>query len=241
MPTEEDDNDHAIIATTTVAAITTTLPPQPPGTNTAEITPSHQPDRPVKPKPSTTKGASPSTSPTDEEQTAEPAASSNSNWLPSFLPTLGVSASTQVWIYGSLALIVVFCCGLGIYFFMARRKRLRNNPREDYEFELLDEEEAEGLAGGAEKRGMAGKSARKTRGGELYDAFAGGSDDEDEDGPSNQYHDRTDSASPPVNEKRGGFQEEGSEDGEGVHHVVGGDDDSDDDEEETQALRGARR
>ena len=45
---------------------------------------------------------------------------------------------------------------------------------------VLDETEAEGLAGGTEKHGVAGKSARKTRGGELYDAFAGGSD-EDED------------------------------------------------------------
>ena len=70
MPNEEDDNDHAIIATTTVAAITTTLPPQPSGTNTAEITPSHQPDRPVNSKPS-------SSSPTDEEQTAEPSASNS--------------------------------------------------------------------------------------------------------------------------------------------------------------------
>ncbi|KAK4218248.1 peptidase S8/S53 domain-containing protein [Rhypophila decipiens] len=242
MPTEEDDNDHALIATTTAAAVvTTTLPPQGGGTSAPLTTPTNQPDRPTPNKPTGAKGSSPTASATSGEQAAETSAAA-STWLPSFLPTFGVSASTQAWIYGSLALIIVFCCGLGVYLYMARRKRLRNNPRQDYEFELLDEEEAEGLAGGAEKQGLAAgsKGSRKTRGGELYDAFAGGSDDEDDDDEaegSAVYHDRSDSTSPQgrINEKRAAFQDDGSEDEDEHHHVVGGSDDDDDDDDESDS------
>ncbi len=172
MPTEEDDNDHALISTTTVEGTTQTLPPVPVSTSPEVVTanPSDHPDRPVNAKP--TDGADQTTS---EEEAAQ---TSQSTWLPSFLPTFGVSASTQAWIYGAAGLILAFCCGLGVYLWLARRRRLRNNPRGDYEFELLEEDEAEGLATG-EKR-FAGKKGRRTRGGELYDAFAGGSDDEDE-------------------------------------------------------------
>ncbi|KAK0618528.1 peptidase S8/S53 domain-containing protein [Bombardia bombarda] len=231
MPTEEDDNDHALVSTTTVAATTTSLPPQTIATVTGK--PTDQPDRPVNNKPSQTSsqgGVLPTS--TQDEQTAETTTASNSTWLPSFLPTFGVSASTQAWIYGALALIVIFCSSLGVYFYIARRKRLRNNPRDDYEFELIDETEAEGLAGdGAEKRGLVtGKKGRRTRGGELYDAFAGGSDDEDdedEDGPVNQYRDRPDN-------------ERGSPAGT-EHHVIGGDDDDSDDEEEMPLRSGGRR
>ncbi|KAK3942105.1 peptidase S8/S53 domain-containing protein [Diplogelasinospora grovesii] len=247
MPTEEDDNDHAIIATTTVPASTTTLPPNLVPTTGPEITdtPSDHPDRPVNSKPTQSSSAT-----EDESAPAAETTPANSTWLPSFLPTFGVSASTQAWIYGSLALIAIFCSGLGVYMWMARRKRLRNNPRNDYEFELLDEEEAEGLAGGGrgEKRGVAGgKKGRgnKTRGGELYDAFAGGSDDEDEledDFDHNhQYRDRADndregSGSPVVNEKQG-LPEGEDEDEE--HHVVG--DSDDEEEEEEQPLHGGSR
>lgn len=56
---------------------------------------------------------------------------------------------------------------------MQRRKRLRNNPRDDYEFEVLDtEEETRGLNIDA-----SGKKVKR-RAGELYDAFAGESDEE---------------------------------------------------------------
>ncbi|CRK06518.1 hypothetical protein BN1708_017084, partial [Verticillium longisporum] len=105
-------------------------------------------------------------------------APTNSNWI-SWLPSFGASTKAQVWIYGALALIVAFCSGLGIWFFIARRRKLRNSPRDDYEFELLNEDESEGLNRG-EKGAAAGGKGRRTRGGELYDAFAGGSDDEEE-------------------------------------------------------------
>ena len=56
---------------------------------------------------------------------------------------------------------------------MQRRKRLRNNPRDDYEFEMLDETD---LGGGPD--GAATGRKPKRRAGELYDAFAGESDEE---------------------------------------------------------------
>ena len=93
------------------------------------------------------------------------------SFLPSFFPTFGVSKKTQIWIYGAAGLIVAFCVGLGIYSIVQRRKRLRNNPRDKYEFEMVgteDDDEA--------RRGLNRHKAR--RGGELYDAFADGSDDD---------------------------------------------------------------
>jgi kexin len=70
-------------------------------------------------------------------------------------------------------LIILFCAGLGAYFFIQRRKRLRNNPRDDYEFAVLDTaEDDRGVNGDAN-----GKKAKR-RAGELYDAFAGESDEE---------------------------------------------------------------
>ncbi|KAK1755080.1 peptidase S8/S53 domain-containing protein [Echria macrotheca] len=239
MPTEDEDDNHAITSTITAPASTTTIAPDPAATNTQAISiPSDHPDRPVNSKPTGTSDA-PLPSATQDEQEAEP---TKSTWLPSFLPDLGVSASTQAWIYGALALIVVFCCGLGIYLWIARRRRLRNNARDNYEFELLDEEEAEGLATG-EKRGAAGGGvggkggkAGKTRGGELYDAFAGGSDDEDDE--FGGYRDRpVDEVSPRVSEKRerhGGSDEDEEEEG---HHVIGDDDSEGEDEEEGRPLR----
>ena len=233
MPTEEDDNDHAQIATTTIAASTPTVVPNPVST-AAEVTanPSDHPDRPVNTKP--TDDAKPTAG---EEETAQ---SSPSTWLPSFLPTFGVSASTQAWIYGSLGLIVAFCCGLGVYLWLARRKRLRSSPRDDYEFELLDEAEAEGLASG-EKR-LNGKKARRTRGGELYDAFAGGSDDED-DFAEDGYHDggSDEGAGRRFNEKRGPRDGDDADEEEEEHHVVGDDDEASDDEHDATAVHGGRR
>jgi kexin len=98
------------------------------------------------------------------------------SFLPSFFPTFGVSKRTQIWIYGSIGLIVVFCIGLGAYFLVQRRKRLRNNPRDAYEFEMVadaDDDEQRGLT----SRKGRGKGRAK-RGGELYDAFAGESEDD---------------------------------------------------------------
>lgn len=124
--------------------------------------------------------------PTDEPSTATPSPIPSDTFLPSFFPTFGVSKRTQIWIYGSLALILCFCAGLGIYFLVQRRKRLRNIPRDDYEFEALETEDQN-----AAMNGNAARRKGEPMAGALYDAFRGGSDeelfssDEDED----PYHD----------------------------------------------------
>ncbi|RVX69843.1 hypothetical protein B0A52_05677 [Exophiala mesophila] len=191
LPDEHDD-DHetapADVSTTSIDAGNhpTTLPAQP----TDHI------DRPTKPKPSvessagssessnggttevpaaTSTGASMETgSATATDSTAAATHTYSESFLPGFFPTFGVSKRTQVWIYGSLGLIIVFCAGLGAYFFVQRRKRLRSNPRDAYEFEMVGDEDAE------EQQGLKSRSrgGRVRRGGELYDAFAGESDDD---------------------------------------------------------------
>lgn len=173
MPTEEDDADHDA-ETTTQAAATTTLPADPHATNSVTHPtdlPSDHPNRPTKPGMASATGSS--------AAAAAAATASNSTWLPSFLPTFGAAPHTLGWIYGAMGLIVLFVVGLGIWWYVMRRRRLRNSPRDAYEFELLNEEEGERLAGGG-AAGEKGSGQRRTRGGELYDAFAGGSDDEDE-------------------------------------------------------------
>ncbi|KAJ9619968.1 pheromone processing endoprotease [Taxawa tesnikishii (nom. ined.)] len=86
------------------------------------------------------------------------------HFLPSAFPTFGVSKRTQVWIYGAATLILVFCVSL------------RRNARDEYEFEVLDDgDDDDGAANGA----VPGAKAKKRRGGELYDAFAEDSADED--------------------------------------------------------------
>lgn len=166
---------------------TSVTPGGPAQTPSAE--PSDHIDRPTKPKPSETTGDTSDAFVTvtatntisvpvaTTTVTSEPTHTYSDSFLPSFFPTFGVSKRTQVWIYGSLALIIIFCAGLGIYFFIQRRKRLRNNPRDAYEFEMVgdgDEDEQRGLT----SRGGRGKG-RARRGGELYDAFAGESDEDD--------------------------------------------------------------
>ncbi|KAI1638922.1 pheromone processing endoprotease KexB [Biscogniauxia mediterranea] len=169
MPEENDDDNHDVTTTATPAVSTTSLPPPADPTNTGVPSlPTDHPDRPVKPS-NTAVGSGPTG--TSEAEAAE-TTGTGSSWLPSFLPTFGVSSSTQVWIYGSIVLIVIFCAGLGAWLWFVRRKRLRNNPRDAYDFQPLNEEEMEGL-NPAEK-------GQRRRGGELYDAFAGGSEDEDD-------------------------------------------------------------
>ncbi|KAL2173514.1 peptidase S8/S53 domain-containing protein [Thermothelomyces heterothallicus CBS 202.75] len=255
MPTEEDDDDHDVIATTTATAATTTIS-KPEATGSVPADATDQPNRPVNSKPTGTSSAGASPAETSSSSSAE--TDKTNTWLPSFLPTFGVSAATQAWIYGSLVLIVLFCAGLGIYLYLARRKRLRNKTRTDYEFELLDDdddddEEAAALTrgggggGGGEKgvvgSGGGGKRGRRTRGGELYDAFAGESDEDSDDndfaggggGGGGGYRDRSDSRSRSsdgsgspigISEKLPGRRD--SSDGEEEHHVVGDDDDDDD-------------
>lgn len=157
MPMEDDDDDGRISANVT----TTTVAPGSASTGVM-ANPSDHIDRPVNTKPtSTPKPAESSTAP-----------SSADNTPPHYFPIIAVSKRTQIWIYGALAIIILFCAGLGTYFYLQRRKRIRNN-RSDYEFDMLDDED-----GAAGKIGTAKGRRVKKRAGELYDAFAGESDEE---------------------------------------------------------------
>ncbi|KAI9047749.1 hypothetical protein LZ554_008459 [Drepanopeziza brunnea f. sp. 'monogermtubi'] len=223
MPNDEDDDDHAeVIATTTIAGTTTTIPPVSIPTTPLTPNPSDHPDRPTKPTSSAAGETTPTSSPTPSASVTPP-----SSWLPPFFPTFGVSSKTQVWIYGAAALIVIFCSGLGIYMYMARRQRLRNNPRDEWEFDLLEEDEADGLNGA----GKMGKKGGKRRAGELYDAFAAGSEDESE----GEYADGVEGG----DEREKKLYEESDDEG---RHVIGSDDEDDEDEgsNEKSGSRGER-
>ena len=175
MPTEHDDDDHdtipADVGTTTLSAGApqTELPVQP----SDHIT------RPVNAKPTSVTSTTADSSSTPS--TTSPASSVASDitptptptfLLPSIFPTFGVSPRTQIWIYGAVATIVLFCTALGIFFCVWRRRRARIN-RADYEFEMLnDQDAAAGVPLSADGRRV------KKRAGELYDAFAGESDEE---------------------------------------------------------------
>lgn len=217
MPNEHDDDNHAeIISTTTIAGITQAVTPLP----TASVLPGNptdHPDRPINVKPSNT--ASPEISST---ATSAPVATatSHSSWLPSFFPTFGVSSKTLIWIYGAGGLILAFCGGLGVYLYIARRKRLRNNPRDEWEFDIIEDEEADGLTSNARGVG-AGKKGGKRRAGELYDAFAAGSDEESE----GEYADEG------GDEREKKLYDDDS-DGEG-HHVIGEESDAEEDNEKS--------
>lgn len=176
MPDEHDD-DHE---TASADVSTTSIDPGPPPTG-LPANPTDHIDRPTKPKPTdevestvtaTTTVAVPGTTVT---QTGEPTHTYSDSFLPSFFPTFGVSKKTQIWIYGATGLIIVFCMGLGIYSIVQRRKRRRNNPRDGYEFEMVGTEDDDDA-----RRGLGGQrgARRPRRGGELYDAFAGESDEE---------------------------------------------------------------
>ncbi|KAK3208249.1 hypothetical protein GRF29_77g94665 [Pseudopithomyces chartarum] len=224
LPTEHDDDDHDVIVDHPAHTTSISVPSS--GTKTATVNPSEMPTRPVNQKPSSkptdveqSQDSSATLAPSMTPSAAAPTASSSAsataspeNFLPSIFPTFGVSKRTQIWIYGSIGLIIVFCGALATYLFLARRKRLQSS-RDNYEFEVLDDadddENARMLGAGA-----AGKKGRRAkRGGELYDAFAGESDEdllsESEDGDA-PYRDREER----FNEKAG--LEEGS-DAEGSH------------------------
>ncbi|KAF2001287.1 KEX1 protease precursor [Amniculicola lignicola CBS 123094] len=202
MPTDHDDDDHDVLTDHPAHTTTISVPPSKP---TVSEIPSDHPDRPVaqKPKPSS------STAPTETTAFEEPiiatasptsspsptASSAPDTFLPSPFPTFGVSKRTQGWIYFSIGLIIVFCASLATYFFLQRRKRLRS-ARDDYEFEVLDDmEDGDDSARTGMLNGAAG-GKRAKRGGELYDAFAGESDEdllsdtEDEDRPYRDQDER---------------------------------------------------
>lgn len=181
LPDEHDDDHEAA----DVPVSTTSIVPAPPQTE-LPATPSDHIDRPVNAKPSDSAAETISTdiptstntptsgTPSTTTSTPTPTHTPSESFLPSFFPTFGVSKKTQIWIYGSIGLIVGFCCALGVYYYVQRKKRLRNNPRDDYEFEVLDDHDDD--TGGM--NGNAGGRRGKRRAGELYDAFAGESDEE---------------------------------------------------------------
>jgi kexin len=164
---EEHDDDHVFED----APVQTTSIERPTQTSELPANPTDHIDRPVNAKPTTTEPSSTSSTPT-----SSPAPSPDS-FLPSYFPTFGVSRKSQIWIYGAASLILVFGISLATYAFIQRRKRLRNNPRDEYEFEMLADGEGEDGANG-HANGVAGKKGKTRRAGELYDAFAGESDEE---------------------------------------------------------------
>lgn len=172
LPDDHDDDHETTVGSVSTTSLKIGNPETDQPTN-----PTDHIDRPVNAKPTPT--VSQSSSVVAEIPTSTAVASStpthtpSDSFLPSFFPTFGVSKRTQVWIYGALILIILFCIGLGAYFLIQRRKRIRNNPRDDYEFEVLDDEEENRAMNGA-----AGGKKAKRRAGELYDAFAGGSEEE---------------------------------------------------------------
>ena len=184
MPDEHDD-DHetatAIVTTTSVSIDPNLHATPPPGNPDGHI------DRPTKPKEgsesasTTVSSTTPTAEPDITTSTAPDATHTYSDlFLPSFFPTFGVSKKTQIWIYGSIGLIIVFCGCLGAYFLVQRRKRMKNS-RDGYEFEMVNtDDDNEG------RRGL----RRPRRGGDLYNAFAADSDDEafSDDG-SEKYED----------------------------------------------------
>lgn len=104
----------------------------------------------------------------------------DANFLPRPFPTFGVSKRTQIWIYGAISLILLFLVALGAWTLWVRRKRRRR--WDDYAFEMVGHDDDGAGNGGARRAngyangGLGGRGGKK-RAGELYDAFAEGSDD----------------------------------------------------------------
>ncbi|KAJ5138432.1 Proprotein convertase P [Penicillium bovifimosum] len=186
---EEHDDDHpyedAHVATTSVTAAPTK-------TEAPANSDDHH-DRPVNAKPQST-APNPTqpgeaTKPTEPVEDQKPAPTTGSEapspspseagYISSYLPTFGASKRTQIWIYASFAMIVVFFIALGVYFQLQRLQRRRTTAHDDYEFEMIEDED--------EMQPMTGATGRtQRRGGELYNAFAGESDEEmfsDDDEP----------------------------------------------------------
>ncbi|KAF4592299.1 KEX1 protease precursor [Ophiocordyceps camponoti-floridani] len=195
MPETTDDDDHDKTVSSVAGPVATSggrpnqkPPPQP----TMTALPTDHPERPTKPGGAQLSSSSPSV-------VSSPAAKAG-----------------PFWIYGAFSLIVVFCVGLGAYLWIARRRRLRNKARDSYEFELIDEEETEAI-NGLEKDAAGGqRGGRRTRGGELYDAFAGNSEDDDD-----ADDDDDDDGTGQVREYRDGSQDRLTPSDETEQYVVG--------------------
>nr|POE49534.1 kexin [Quercus suber] len=106
-----------------------------------------------------------------EDDVTSPTSTNASNFLPHPFPTFGVSKNTQIWIYGALTLILVFLVALGTWSYYMRNKKRKWMSRDDYGFEMVDNDDHDAMmASGGPMKG-------KRRAGELYDAFAEGSDE----------------------------------------------------------------
>jgi kexin len=177
MPDGHEDDDHdrieAPAKTTSVAAHTeTALPAHPTDHIDRPINQKPGDKEETKPTSATTTAASTTAASSSASTTSAAATSTPSFYLPSIFPTFGVSPKTQIWIYITIAVILIFCGGLGIFFCILRRRRARTS-RADYEFEMLDDHDAAGAG-----QPLSGGGRPKRRAGELYDAFAGESDEE---------------------------------------------------------------
>ncbi|KAL1311631.1 hypothetical protein AAFC00_001741 [Neodothiora populina] len=185
LPTESEDDDHDV--ETTSAVVGTTSVDVPTHTGTPVGNPTDHIDRPVNSKTSATATGTtaatskPSSTSVAEEPVDEAKPTASSSPEPSIFPTFGVSKRTRIWIYGALALISIFCVSLSVWYYLARRRRQRD-ARDEYEFEMLNDEEIDddSTPNGANGSGLSAKAKGKRRAGELYDAFAEGSDDEDD-------------------------------------------------------------
>ncbi|KAG0638631.1 peptidase S8/S53 domain-containing protein [Tuber brumale] len=201
LPLPGGDGDKNLgtdpIHTTTAQASTTELPSMTSTADPSKVTenPSDHADRPVNEKPGSTvtstqlgTGTTTGTTTTAPTSTATPgdqeAEVEESNFLPSFFPTFGVSAKTQVWIYGAFVVIILFVGVLATYLSIQKKRAKKQGM--DYEFEALNNmDDLEGGAAGAGGKASGG-GRRKAR--DLYDAF-GASDDEEDILSEKEYDD----------------------------------------------------
>lgn len=177
MPEEDEgDNQEIISAEVSTATISTGSGEMGLANPTGHISRpiNVKPTYTISPTPTKLSGLVSTTTSAKDSSVATPTTTSGSadSFLPHYFPAFGVSKRTQIWIYGALTIIVLFCVGLGIYFYVQHRQRLLKN-QEEYEFDVLDGDD--GKAG--QNPGTKGRRAKK-RAGELYDAFAGESDEE---------------------------------------------------------------
>lgn len=214
MPTENDDDDHddeddhrTSVFPSTTSVVVPTKTGQPSGN------PTDHPHRPVNSKiggttaittsNSTPTGIPAGTLPSESEDESDSKPTDSSSFLPHPFPTFGVSKRTQIWIYGASALILIFLsCLLGYWLHIRRKRRWMNDK--NYDFELVNREDTDegsgrygdggvGSAAGAVGGGKdGGGKGRPERAGELYDAFAEGSEDGD-GGAAFGLHDDQDS------------------------------------------------
>ncbi|KAK0947698.1 pheromone processing endoprotease [Friedmanniomyces endolithicus] len=202
MPTEHDDDDHddmhiPAVGTTSVAVPTETGMPEgnpddhqhrPVNSKLPVVSATATPTATATPPPSTGNednkvDEKPDTPTTSATPTPTSSSSASDHLLPHIFPTFGVTKKTQLWIYGSATLILIFLCALGGYFLHIRRKRRRwmtAGRADDYGFEMVGGEEDDDHDGGGGAAVNGNGRAKKATAGRLYDAFApAGAEDSD--------------------------------------------------------------